>query len=113
MLIDSGSWLELNATPDSNTIPNQSLDQQIAEPSTYQPKGNEMEYTAVIKQQGDWWIGWVEEVPGVNCQERTHTALRQSLAETLSEALEFNRRDARAAAGESYLEEKVVLNEAV
>lgn len=72
-----------------------------------------MEYTAVIKQQGDWWIGWIEEVPGVNCQERTHKALRQSLADTLSEALEFNRRDARAAAGESYLEEKVVLNEAV
>jgi hypothetical protein len=23
-------------------------------------------YTAVVKQDGDWWIGWVEEVPGVN-----------------------------------------------
>ena len=21
------------------------------------------EYTAVVKQDGDWWIGWVEEVP--------------------------------------------------
>ena len=72
-----------------------------------------MEYTAVIKQKGDWWIGWIEEVPGVNCQERTRNALRQSLAETLSEALAFNRQDARAAAGGSYFEEKVVLNEAV
>ena len=49
-----------------------------------------MEYTAVIKQKGDWWIGWVDEVPGINCQERTQEALRQSLAETLSEALAFD-----------------------
>jgi hypothetical protein len=27
-------------------------------------------YTAVIEQSGPWWIGWIEEVPGVNCQER-------------------------------------------
>lgn len=56
-----------------------------------------MEYTAVIKQKGDWWIGWIEEVPGVNCQERTHKALRQSLAETLSEALAFNGENEAAA----------------
>lgn len=72
-----------------------------------------MEYTAIVKRSGDWWIGWIEEVPGVNCQERTHEELHTSLAETLSEALEFNRRDALAAAGEGYMEEKVVLNEAV
>jgi predicted RNase H-like HicB family nuclease len=29
------------------------------------------EYTAVMKRDGDWWIGWVEEVPGVNCQEKS------------------------------------------
>lgn len=29
------------------------------------------QYTAVIKQVNGWWIGWIEEVPGVNCQERT------------------------------------------
>jgi hypothetical protein len=26
-------------------------------------------YTAVTKQDGEWWIGWIEEIPGVNCQE--------------------------------------------
>lgn len=61
-----------------------------------------MEYTAVVKRRGEWWIGWIEEVPGVNCQERTHEGLRQSLVETLSEALEFNRREALDAAGEDY-----------
>ena len=34
-----------------------------------------MEYTAIVKRRGDWWIGWTEEVSGVNCQERTHEAL--------------------------------------
>ena len=62
-----------------------------------EPK-TEMEYTAVIKRSGEWWIGWIEEVPGVNCQERTREELRRSLADTLSEALEFNREDALAAA---------------
>ena len=68
-----------------------------------------MEYTAVVKRRGEWGIGWIEEVPGVNCQERTHEELRQSLVETLSEALEFNRREALDAAGEDYHEEKVVI----
>lgn len=52
-------------------------------------------YTAVIKQDGEWWIGWIEEVPGVNCQEATREELLESLRITLGEALEFNREDAR------------------
>ena len=44
-------------------------------------------YTAVIKQEGDWWIGWIEEVPCVNCQEATKNELLESLRVTLDEAL--------------------------
>ena len=44
-------------------------------------------YTAVVKQDGDWWI---EEVPGVNCQETTREELMESLRVTLNEALEFS-----------------------
>lgn len=51
-------------------------------------------YTAVIKQESDWWIGWIEEVPGVNCQEQSRDELLESLRITLREALEFNRQDA-------------------
>ncbi|MEE9145565.1 MAG: type II toxin-antitoxin system HicB family antitoxin [Candidatus Binatia bacterium] len=51
-------------------------------------------YTAVIKKSGDWWIGWIEEVPGVNCQEASKEQLSESLQVTLREALELNRRDA-------------------
>ncbi|TMI01150.1 MAG: type II toxin-antitoxin system HicB family antitoxin [Betaproteobacteria bacterium] len=61
-------------------------------------------YTAVVKQDGDWWIGWIEEVPGVNCQERTRDELLESLRATLGEALEMNRADAKQAAGKGYEE---------
>ena len=56
-------------------------------------------YTAVIRRDGPWWIGWVEEVPGVNAQEASREELLDSLREVLREALEFNRRDALEAAG--------------
>lgn len=52
------------------------------------------EYTAVIKQEDDWWLGWIEEIPGVNCPERTYDELKETLEVTLREALEFNRQDA-------------------
>jgi predicted RNase H-like HicB family nuclease len=48
-------------------------------------------YTAVIKQDGDWWLGWIEEIPGVNCQKATHDELIETLKITLKEALAFNR----------------------
>lgn len=69
-----------------------------------------LEYTAVIRQEDDCWIGWIEEVPGVNCQEDTCEALRETLAITLKEALDFNRQDALSAAGTDYTEEKIVLS---
>lgn len=47
-------------------------------------------FKAVIKQCDDWWIGWIEEVPGVNCQERTKDELLETLKVTLEEALEFS-----------------------
>ena len=56
-------------------------------------------FTAVIRQDGSWWIGWVEEVPGVNAQEQSREALLESLREVLREALELNRQDALEAAG--------------
>jgi hypothetical protein len=67
------------------------------------------QYTAVIKQDGDWWIGWIVEVPGVNCQEPNREKLLESLKITLKEALEFNRYDALSAAGDDYHEEQIAL----
>ncbi len=68
-----------------------------------------LNYTAVVKNQDDWWIGWIEEVPGVNCQESSKEALLESLSVTLREALEFNRDDAINAAGDEFEELKIAL----
>jgi len=75
------------------------------------PKGKDMNsvYTAVTKQDDGWWIGWIEEVPGVNCQERTHEELLESLKITLKEALEFNRKDAISALGTDFREEQIAI----
>ena len=38
-----------------------------------------MKFRAVIKKSGDWWIGWLVDLPGVNAQERTKEELIESL----------------------------------
>ncbi len=49
-------------------------------------------YTAVYRQDDGWWLGWVKEVPGVNCQERSFDDLKRSLTLTLREALALDKR---------------------
>ena len=66
-------------------------------------------YTAITKQDGNWWIGWVEEVPGVNCQEKTRDELIETLRITLKEALELNREEALRAAERDYVEEQITI----
>ena len=34
---------------------------------------------AIIKKSGEWWIGWLVDLPGVNAQERTRKELLESL----------------------------------
>jgi len=38
-----------------------------------------MEYRAVIKKSGNWWIGWLIDLPGVNAQEKSRKKLIESL----------------------------------
>lgn len=56
------------------------------------------QYTAVIRQSGPWWIGWVQEIPGVNSQGATRDELLENLQSALDEAIEMNRAAAVAAA---------------
>lgn len=60
------------------------------------------QFTAIIKQDGDWWMGWIEEVSGVNAQERTREELLVSLREALQDILELNREEARREAAVDY-----------
>ena len=71
-------------------------------------KAMKNKFTAVIKKDSGWWIGWIEEIPGVNSQGKTKAELVKNLRSALSEALEFNREDARRAAEQDY-EEAVIL----
>jgi len=65
-------------------------------------------YTAIVKKDGNWWIGWIAEIPGVNCQEHTKAKLMDSLRETLCEAIEMNSFDALTAASANYTRETVM-----
>jgi predicted RNase H-like HicB family nuclease len=65
---------------------------------------NRTNYSALIRKDAKWWIGWVEEVPGVNSQGRTRKELIENLQSALKEALEMNRAEARRAAGKSFEE---------
>ena len=55
---------------------------------------SQSQYTAIIRRDGKWWIGWIKEVSGVTCQEATKEELLETLKITLREALEFNRSNA-------------------
>jgi len=48
----------------------------------------------------------------VNCQERTYDELLESLRITLEEAIEFNRQEAIAIAGQEYSEIKIQYDKA-
>lgn len=49
------------------------------------------EFTGVIEKRGKWYIGYVEELPGVNTQGRTLKELRENLKEALYLIIEANK----------------------
>ena len=61
-------------------------------------------FTAVIQTDGPWWIGWIEEVPGVNSQGKSRKELIENLRSALKEALEMNQAEALAATTGDYEE---------
>jgi predicted RNase H-like HicB family nuclease len=67
----------------------------------------ENHYTAVIQWDGKWWIGWIEEIRGVNCQGATREELLANLESALREMLEMNRADARKEAGDGFEEIRI------
>ena len=71
--------------------------------------GSTRTFTAVVKRDGPWWIGWIEEIPGVNSQGETREELLANLRSALQEAIEMNREEALAAAADSFTEESIGL----
>ena len=68
-----------------------------------------MKLTAIIKQEGDWYVGWVEEIPGANAQERSQEALLESLKRAVEDIIELNREQARLHAQSDYQEVELAL----
>ena len=68
---------------------------------------NMNKYTAVIQRDGDFWIGWIEEICGVNSQGITRAELLENLRSALNEAIQMNRLDARNAAGNTFEEVQI------
>jgi len=49
------------------------------------------QFTAIYKRHGKWYLGWVEEIPGVNTQGKTLKETKENLKEALLLILEVNR----------------------
>ena len=67
-------------------------------------------FTAVFEQDGDWWVGYVEELPGANTQGRTLEEARDNLQEAVRLVIEANREIARRAVeGRAVIREELIL----
>jgi predicted RNase H-like HicB family nuclease len=49
-----------------------------------------LQFTAVFEKSGDWWVGYVEELPGANTQGRTLEETRENLKEAIRLIIETN-----------------------
>ncbi len=68
-------------------------------------------FTAVFEQEGEWWIGYVEELPGANTQGRTLDEARENLKEAVQLVIEANRELARREAeGRNVIREELLVH---
>ena len=51
------------------------------------------QYTAVYEFDGEWWVGYVEELPGANTQGRTLDEARENLKDAVRLLVETNREE--------------------
>lgn len=56
-------------------------------------------FTAVFERAGEWWTGYVEELPGANTQGRTLEEARENLKEAVQLVVAANRELARRESG--------------
>lgn len=67
------------------------------------------EFTAIIKKDGDWWIGWIAEIPGADAQQRSKDELILSLREAAKDILEIHRQAAIKEAEKDFEEIPLVI----
>ena len=67
------------------------------------------QFTAVYMKRGKWYVGTVEEIPGVNTQGRTLVEVKKNLKEALIMVLEANRELAHRLHGKRAIEEPIAI----
>jgi predicted RNase H-like HicB family nuclease len=67
------------------------------------------EFTAIIEQDGDWFVAYCPEVPGANGQGRTKEEARQSLTDAIALVLEDRREDGLRGIPSDAIRETVVV----
>jgi len=50
-------------------------------------------FTATIQQSDGWWIGWVEEWAGINCQAHSREELIDDMKSAMMEMREIEREE--------------------
>ena len=65
------------------------------------------QFTAVYMKRGQWYVGYVEEIPGVNTQGRTLAEAKRNLKEALILVLEANRTIAHRSHTHRVIEEPI------
>ena len=67
-------------------------------------------FTAVFETIEDWWIAFVEELPGANTQGETLDEVRENLREAVRLIIESNREIARRQTkGKNVIREELVV----
>lgn len=67
------------------------------------------QFTAIYQKQGKWYLGWVEEIPGVNTQGRSLKEAKENLKEALSLVLDANQSFSKKV-GSSIIREPIFLS---
>jgi predicted RNase H-like HicB family nuclease len=68
-------------------------------------------FTGVFEKIEDWYIGYVQELPGANVQEKTLEEARESLREAIELILRSNRELAeKELSGKDVIREQIKVN---
>ena len=67
------------------------------------------EFTSVIEQDGEWFIGYCPEIPGANGQGRSVEECRANLSEAIALILEDRRVDGLRGVPQDAIRETVVV----
>ena len=69
------------------------------------------QFTAVFEKNDDWWIAYVEELPGANTQGATLEEARENLKDAVAMVLEANRELAeQVIAGKKVVKEELFVD---